>query len=195
MQAVQIINAKADEAIIQFSTILSMDTFSLLDDDTQRCMTTGLSLPEMHKTRLVRVDQSPRTRQDPLQRSIHHILRLLRYWKIAKSANGDVEHNTPSRPARAGNRQTSQNTSLIADIISRVIIAMLTAMFLLVPLATLSPGSAKSVQIAIIAAFVVVFASLVSVTLRASNLEMMIVSAAYAAIISVFVSNGAGSNH
>jgi hypothetical protein len=39
----------------------------------------------------------------------------------------------------------------------------------------------------------VVFAGLVSVTLRTSNLEIMIISAAYAAIISVFISNGSAT--
>ncbi|EQL01790.1 hypothetical protein OCS_02490 [Ophiocordyceps sinensis CO18] len=64
---------------------MSMDTFSLLDDEQQCGMRTDLSLHEMYKTRLLRVDQRPRTRQDPLQRSIHRLLRLCRYLRMSKT--------------------------------------------------------------------------------------------------------------
>ncbi|KAM6486530.1 hypothetical protein HDV62DRAFT_219129 [Trichoderma sp. SZMC 28011] len=176
-----------DEAVIAFNTIMSMDTFALLDDEKQCSLRTDISLYEMYKTRLIRVDQTPRTRQDPLQRSIHQLLRRFRYLRISKSSNGNVEGI-----GSTGTNQSwsSQNATLISEIISRVIIGVITAIFLIAPLVALSYESRKSIQIVIISTCIVVFACLVSVLLRSSNLEMMVVTAAYAAIISVFVSNG-----
>lgn len=170
-----------------------METSSLLDDEEQCRQTTDLTLHEMYKTRLVRIDQLPRTRQDPLQRSVHHLLRSFRYSRMSRSEDGNIESRTRFHPSMPKDRFASQNSTLLADIISRGVVAVFTAMFLVAPLVALSQETRKGVQIAIVSIFVVSFASLVSIALRASNLEMMIVSAAYAAIISVFVSNGPGS--
>lgn len=179
-------NFEPDEAVIAFNTIMSMDTFALLDDEKQCSLRTDISLYEMYKTRLIRVDQTPRTRQDPLQRSIHQLLRRFRYLRISKSSQDTGEGTSPIRM----NQASSQNATLISEIISRVIIGVITAIFLIAPLIALSYESRKSIQIVIISTCIVVFACLVSVLLRASNLEMMVVTAAYAAIIAVFVSNG-----
>lgn len=65
----------------------------------------------------------------------------------------------------------------------------MTAVYLVVPLAILSNLSHRSVQLTVISVCVVLFAFSVSCLLRVSNLEIMIVSAAYTAILSVFVSN------
>jgi hypothetical protein len=170
---------------------MSMDTFALLDDEKQCSLRTDITLYEMYKTRLLRVDQTPRTRQDPLQRSIHQLLRWFRYSQISKSSQNNVENASPFGMNQAS---SSQNATLISEIISRVIIGIVTAIFLIAPLIALSYDSRKSIQIVIISICIVVFACLVSVLLRASNLEMMVVTAAYAAIIAVFVSNGPASN-
>lgn len=163
-----------------------MDIFSLLDDKKQANLRTELTLYEKYETRLLRVDQGPRARQDPLQRYIHKLLRMFRYQKMAKASSRDQEGNSPTA---ASPRWSSQNTALLADITGRVIAAMVTGIFLTVPLVTLSREPRKTVQLAVVSGFIVVFACLVTVMLRASNLEMMVVSAAYAAILSVFVSN------
>lgn len=180
-------NFTLDEALISFNTIMSMDTFALLDDEKACSLRKDLSLYEMYKTRLLRVDQVPRTRQDPLQRSIHQFLRWCRYVRISKSPCDNIEGDGP----RGLNRQwTSQDSTLIADVISRIIMGIILAIFLIAPLIALSNQSQKSTQIVIVSICVVAFACLVSATLKASNLEMMVASAAYAAIISVFISNG-----
>lgn len=102
-------------------------------------------------------------------------------------------HLEESDPENTYQKRSSFNTALIADILSRVIAAIVIAVFLTVPLAALSNEVRRSFQLLIISICIVVFACVVSVMLRASNLEMMVVSAAYAAIISVFVSNAADS--
>ncbi|KAL6879901.1 hypothetical protein HDV57DRAFT_498423 [Trichoderma longibrachiatum] len=175
-----------DDAIIAFNTIMSMDTFALLDDEKSSSFRTDLTLYEMYKTRLLRLDQLPRTRQDHLQRWIHQRLRDSQYSRMSRSTQGDVE----STASTAADRQWySQNTALIADVVSRIILGVVTAIFLIAPLVALSYESRKGIQIVIVSVFVVVFACLVSAALKASSLEMMLASAAYAAIISVFVSN------
>lgn len=165
---------------------MSMDTFALLDDEKSSSFRTDLTLYEMYKTRLLRLDQLPRTRQDHLQRWIHQRLRDSQYSRMSRSTQGDVE----STASTAADRQWySQNTALIADVVSRIILGVVTAIFLIAPLVALSYESRKGIQIVIVSVFVVVFACLVSAALKASSLEMMLASAAYAAIISVFVSN------
>ncbi|KAJ6437570.1 hypothetical protein O9K51_09776 [Purpureocillium lavendulum] len=179
-----------DEAILRFANIMSMDTFSLLDDKEQSHLHKDLTLHEMFKTRLLRVDQAPRTRQDPLQRSIHHFLRLARYNRICASSHNTEEAGTVS----VTRQSSSQNTALISDVIARFVLSTTTALFLIVPLVVLSQEARKSIQILVVSVCIVAFACLVSLALRVSNVEMMIVCAAYAAIISVFVSNSPTSN-
>lgn len=180
----------ADEALISFNTIMSMDTFSLLDDGKLANARTDLTLYEKYKTRLLRVDQGPRARQDPLQRFLHQLFRSFRYKRMSKFPTTDPEGTSQ---LKAHQEWSSQNTALIADITGRCIIAVLTAVFLTVPLATLSRESRKSIQVGVISICVAAFACLVSVLLRASNLDMMVVTAAYTAILAVFVSNTAES--
>ncbi|KAK0617665.1 hypothetical protein B0T14DRAFT_590498, partial [Immersiella caudata] len=57
-----------DDALLRLNRIMSMDTFSLIEDATQCRLRDDLTLHEMYKSRLLRVDQGPRTRHDPLQR-------------------------------------------------------------------------------------------------------------------------------
>ena len=78
---------------------------------------------------------------------------------------------------------------MIAEIAGRFIMAIVTAIFLVVPLAVLSNLARKDIQLTVISICIVLFSFLVSALLKVTNLEMMIVSAAYAAILSVFVSN------
>ena len=170
---------------------MAMDTFALIDDEVQCCLHTELNLHEKYKTRLLRLDQPPRARQDPFQRRIHQLLRLSRYRRKTKQsrADADAERCESPPPSRSW---SSQNTALLADIIGRVVMACLTGLFLTVPLTTLTYEVHRGTQLGIISACILAFACLVSVMLRASNLEMMVVTAAYAAILSVFVSNSPG---
>ena len=123
-----------------------MKTFSLLDDDNLSNLRPGTSTRQKYNTRLLRLDQLPRTRQDPLQRYIHQALRKLRYIWIDSHQDANKESRwLPS----------SQNTSLLADILSRVIFAIITDVFVTVPLTVLSHESRKSVQIGVVSGCVV----------------------------------------
>lgn len=182
-----LIDISLDEALIAFGTIMAMETVSLLDDGKQASLQTGISLFERYKTRLVRADLGVRSRTDPFQRWLHRKLRAFRYWRIANKMKqkGLEPHSTSPEY-----RWSHQNTVLIASIVGRLIAAIITTSFLVVPLAVLSAPSIKGTQVMVVCVFVVLFATAVTALLRVSSYETMAASAAYAAVLSVFVSNG-----
>lgn len=171
-----------DDALAAFGNIMAMETVSLLDGGRQFSLQSELTLSEKYKTRLIRADLGTRSRTDPLQRWLHKKLRAFRYWRIANK-HGDSEC-IKSMP------EGSQNTVLIASIAGRLIAAITAGSFLVAPLAILSARSIQGIQVTVVGLFVVVFAAVVTVMLKVSSYEMMAASAAYAAVLSVFVSNG-----
>jgi hypothetical protein len=120
-----------------------METFSLLDDEKQSSLRDDLSLYEIHKTRLLRVDLGTRARTDPFQRWLHKYLRAFRYWRLSRKS----QNNTKGIESLVGKRRqwSYQNTILIAEIIGRVVTATLTAVFLVAPLAILSRELSKDI--------------------------------------------------
>lgn len=183
-----------DEALSVFNTLMSMDTFSLLDNEEQCSTRTDLSLTEMYKSRQLRVDKRTRDRKDPLQCLIHRYLRDLRFRKLSKreqqlSGEREGDGNVFGGPGVRGKTLRHQNNDMIAAWLGRLIIGLISAAFLTVPLGVLSYEPRKGVQLSVVAIFIVAFSSVVSVMLKASNLEMMVVSAGYAAVLSVFFSN------
>jgi hypothetical protein len=68
-----------DEALAAFNNIMTMETFSLLDDEQHASLRDDLSLYEAHKTRLLRMDVGTRSRTDPFQRWLYKYLRAFWY--------------------------------------------------------------------------------------------------------------------
>ncbi|OTA89290.1 hypothetical protein M434DRAFT_398702 [Hypoxylon sp. CO27-5] len=169
---------------------MSMDTFSLLDDENQSSLRDDLTLYEKYNTRLLRIDRELRARQDPFQRWIHRLLRSFRYWRLFKRLEGSQD-----RPGShdAKRKWSYQDADLIASILSRLIVALSTAVFLLLPLTGLSHYQERRFQLVLITIWILIFPGFVAIMLRASNLEMMMVTAAYAAVLSVFLSNSPGN--
>ena len=66
---------------------------------------------------------------------------------------------------------------------------IIAASFLVAPLAILSYEQRKEVQLAVICTCIVILSLSTSLLLKVSNMEMIVVSATYAAVLSVFVSN------
>lgn len=118
------------------------------------------------------------------------LLRSLRYWRLSKRFEAGQE-GPGTRDAK--HRWSYQDTDLIANFLSRLVVALSTAAFLLLPLAILSNHQERRIQLVIITIWVPVFSWFIAIMPRASNLEMMIVTAAYAAILSVFISNSPGN--
>lgn len=174
-----------DEALSRFGNIMAMETVSLLDDGKQSSLQTELTLLQKYKTRLVRADLGTRSRTDPFQRWLHRKLRAFRYWRISNQLDGpeslvsSLKHHWPH-----------QNTVRIASIVERFIAAVVTGAFLVAPLAILSARSINGTQLTVVCVFVVLFAAVVTAMLRVSSYEIMAATAAYAAVLSVFVSNG-----
>jgi hypothetical protein len=180
---------------------MSMETFSALDDPSHSLRHPGISLEEIHKTRLVRIDMPPRTRTDPFQRRLHMYLRAWNLWRLSRDrdrdgSKGDEEGGggqegvgAVKEDMRKKKRWTHTNTTLIAEILGRITTSIATAVFLIVPLAILSKQSSKNVQLVVVSVWIIVLAFLVSLFLRVSSFEMMAICAAYAAVLSVFVSN------
>ncbi|KAF2475261.1 uncharacterized protein BDR25DRAFT_322559 [Lindgomyces ingoldianus] len=153
-------------------TITPEFTFSLLDDEKQSSLRDGLTLHEIYKTRLLRVDLGTRSRTDLFQRWLHRYLQAFRYWRMSGKSQNSAE---ALRSFAGGRRRWSyQSTILIAEIIGRVTTAVLTAVFLVIPLAILSHYSSKNIQLTVVSV---------------SSFEIMAISAAYAAVLSVFVSS------
>jgi hypothetical protein len=75
-------------------------------------------------------------------------------------------------------------------MVGRFIVAILTAAVMIVPLTISAYQNSKSAQLCTIGISVLIFALLVSFSMRTSNHETMAISSAYAAVLSVIVSNG-----
>ena len=189
--------SKKDEALDAFNKIMMMETNSLIDDELLSSIHSDLSLRkpikpcEMYKTRLVRVDLGTRARTDPFQRWLHKSLRRFRLRKLLRKSQ-DIEDPVKVRMKHHYDHYQPwlyPDTLLIAEITGRLLTAAFTAVFLIAPLVVLSHESSKNIQLAIIAAWILGLSFLVSLFLKVTSFEMMAVAAAYAAILSVFVSN------
>jgi hypothetical protein len=181
-----------DDGLAGFNRIMAMETCSMIDDQRRFNLRTDFSLPEIYNTRLVRVDLGPRTLQDQFQRCLHKCLRWFRYWRFSKNllTPTDMEFGaTPTHGNKTIYKSSYQNTTAIADIVWRVLVALLANIFIVAPLAILSYQSKRGIQLAIVSIWVVVFSFLTSVFFKASNQATVAVIAAYAAVLSVFISN------
>jgi hypothetical protein len=174
---------------------MAMETCSMIDDERQSYLRTDLSLHEIYKTRLVRVDLGPRILQDPFQRSLHKWFRLFRYWRLSAKPPPDNEQGARVHTSRdrATQKWSYQNTVQVADAVWRVLVALAANIFIVVPLAMLSHQSRKTTQLVTVAIWIVVFSFLVAGFFKASNQATIALIAAYAAVLSVFISGGLAS--
>lgn len=164
-----------------------METISLLDDEKQSNMKTDLTLFEKYNARLVRVDLGTRARTDPFQRWLHRRLRALRYWRITFKQGNSIF----SFLALSADHWSYQNTVLIASILGRMVTTIMISLFLIVPLLILSAWSIEGRQLTVVCGFIALFSVVMAAMLKVSSYEMMAAAAAYAAVLSVFISNGA----
>jgi hypothetical protein len=155
---------------------MNMETFSLADDGYQSSGRSDLSPQEICNTRLVRVDLGPRSTQDPFR-------------SLLKNTSDDEEANSTSIP-KLDISKSVQDSVLIAGVIGRFLVAILTAAFLIIPLVISAYQKSKEAQLCTIGVSVLIFAFLVSFSMRTTNHEIMAISSAYAAVLSVIVSNG-----
>jgi hypothetical protein len=183
-----------DETLEAFNTVMSMETFSLADNTHQSGSRQDLHAYEKFKTRMLRVDLPLRySSRDPLQHLLRKVLRRLWYaFNLWKFRADDVEQGRrgPLSRAIATWDRTYQNTTRIAEVVTRFMIAMVTGAALVVPLVVLSRQDSRESRLLVVISFVSIFCFLLSLLSKASNYETMAASAAYAAVLTVFVSNG-----
>lgn len=186
----------ADETLIAFNQIMLMETFALADHDGQSNLRSDLNPYETFKTRLIRVDLPPRRdSRDLLRHSLRKLLRNVWFYFLSGRASRGEQHRSFSSASDLESRlqKSHQNTALIADSLTRVLVALLASAFLIVPLILLSLQSSKSAHLITVSVFIIIFALLVSLLSKASNSETMAAAAAYAAVLVVFVSNSSGN--
>jgi len=82
-----------------------------------------------------------------------------------------------------------QNNILVADVLSRFLVALVAGAFMVLPLVMVSYQDTQKTHLITISIWIVVFALLASTMLKTSGIATMGAIAAYAAILSVFVSN------
>ena len=169
---------------------MTMETFSLLDDESQCYKRNDLHLYEMYHTRLLRVDIGLSSRGDPLQRMIHKWLRALRYRSLLFKFRTDEEIAEGENKQHSSPAQHSyQNTIFLAEILYRFLVALFGSIFMVVPLVMISYQERKVAHLISVAIWIIAFSFVVSIVMKLSNQATMGIVAAYAAILSVFVSN------
>ena len=178
-----------DDALASFNKLMAMETFSLIDDEVQSRERNDLHPNELYKTRLVRVDLGTRATHDPFRRGIQKALQRLQYWRICSKLKNDEERGKISHSSRESKTASYQNTALLADILSRMLISFIAGIFMVLPLILVTYQTTKRNHLITISVWIIGFSLLVSATLRSSNLATIGAVAAYAAVLSVFVSN------
>ena len=174
-----------------------METFALADNIDQSCSRQDFHAYEKFKTRLLRVDLPPRhSSRDPIQHFLRKLLRrfwyILNLWKL-RADDEEQGRMGPLSRMMANWDRTYQNTSRIAETVTRFVIAMITGAALVVPLVVLSHQDSPESRLLVVILFVSIFCLFLSLLSKASNYETMAASAAYAAVLTVFVSNGSKS--
>lgn len=166
-----------------------MEKVSMADSDWLTNNQTYLSHEEAYLTRLVRIDQRASSSFDPLRSRIHLLLRALWF-------RGREDRLTASQPSLAenvdpikGRRKTSQNTTRLADILARFLVAVFAGILLIVPLVILNFQSSQTDHLITVSICIIAFALFVSLSSRASNQETMVAAAGYAAVLAVFVTS------
>lgn len=183
-----------DESLKAFNTVMSMETFSLADNTNQSGSRQDLYAYEKFKTRMLRVDLPLRhSSRDPVQHFLRKSLRRLWYalnlWKLRADDEEQGRMEPLSRMMAAWDR-TYLNTTRIAEAVARFVIAMFTGAALVVPLVVLSFQDSQESRLLVVILFVFIFCFLLSLFSKGSNYEIMAASAAYAAVLTVLVSNG-----
>ena len=171
-----------------------METYSMADNSWESRIRTDFNPYETYKTRLVRVDQAHRTgSRDIIRHALRKCLRALWFFVCRHHRGGIVTE--PQEPyASAATleshlKKSYQNTARLAEIITRFLVALLAGAFLVIPLVVLSYQASSQTHLITISVCIVVFSLLVSLVSRASNEQIMVASAGYAAVLVVFLSN------
>lgn len=168
-----------------------METFSLSDSGWLGRFHDKQSEYEAYKTRLLRVDLlAGRGSKDLIQQGFRKWLRMFWFFiRTRKRASTCVGSEQNSSEVEAKLRASYQDTSKIAEFCARFMFAAMAGASLIIPLIFLVTQTGKEAHIITVAVFIVIFSLLLSLLFKASTQEIMTASAAYAAVLVVFISN------
>ena len=168
-----------------------METYSMADNSWESRLRTDFNPYETYKTRLVRVDQAYRTgSRDIIRHALRKFLRALWFFVCRSRIGRETQEPYASAATLESHLKKSyQNTARLAEIITRFLVALLAGAFLVIPLVVLSYQSSSQTHLITISICIVIFSLLVSLVSRASNEQIMVASAGYAAVLVVFLSN------
>ncbi|KAI1299003.1 hypothetical protein F5Y03DRAFT_408947 [Xylaria venustula] len=182
----RLIGEFSDDALISFNQIMTMETFSLMDNDKQSSLHADRSMHEIYSTQLIRTELGTRSRREHFRCLIQKYLRDLRYWRLFKK---DGHEEVPRQPQKS--RQVRHlKTLLVAEVVGHLITALTIVIFLIVPPVILE-HQYQSTQTVVFSIFVLLFLFIVTAMLRISTLEMMFISEAYAVVLATFVTSNA----
>ena len=192
--ALAVLMVHLDKSLKDFNTIMRMETFSLAENTHQCRARPDLHAYEKFKTRMLRVDLPLRHKsRDPMQHFLRKGLRRFWYalnrWKLRSEDEEQGSKGTLSRTMATWDR-THQNTARLAEATSRFMIGLLAGAALVVPLSILASQHSQKTRLLVVIFCVCFFCFLLSLLSKASNYETMAASAAYAAVLTVFISNG-----
>ena len=149
------------------------------------------------KLGLVRVDLAHRSgSRDILRHGLRKGLRA--FWYFIRSGGSKHGHKAYDSYTSAPGLESSlkisyQNTARLGEVITRFLVALVAGAFLVVPMVILSNQSSSEPHLISVSVCIIVFSFLVSLISMASNEQKMVASAAYAAVLVVFLSHSAGS--
>ena len=163
----------------------------MADNSWESRLRTDFNPYETYKTRLVRVDQAYRTgSRDIIRHALRKCLRALWFFMCRGGIGREAQEPYASAATLESRLKKSyQNTARLAEIITRFLVALLAGAFLVIPLVVLSYQSSSQTHLITISICIVIFSLLVSLVSRASNEQIMVASAGYAAVLVVFLSN------
>jgi VIT1/CCC1 family predicted Fe2+/Mn2+ transporter len=188
---------------------MTMETFALADHQ-ELAEQSNLTREETFRTRLIQVDRPVRgSVRDPIQHWLRKAFRRIWYHTLTSKptvSSASQSSSTASTFTPAANSledgirigtsavrrrtwRSHQNTARLADAVSRFLFGLLTGALLITPMAVLlGQENDRPAQLITVSISIVMFSLLVALASRASPQETMAASAAYAAVLVVFVS-------
>ena len=115
-------------------------------------------------------------------------LRAFWYHVRQKTTFQNLEHSVESQQPRRG-PLVYQNTIKLAEFFASLVVALGAGAFLIVPLCILTYQHGREAHLLTVSIAIIVFSFAISLTIRTSGPETIAASAAYAAVLVVFLSN------
>ncbi|KAI6371865.1 hypothetical protein MCOR25_003893 [Pyricularia grisea] len=113
-------------------------------------------------------------------------IRAFNFWRQTKMA---TDQNGSGSPSSERNSTTlSYNSILVSRLLGRFFTIITSVLFLVVPLTVMGREGDKDKRITAASVFVVLFSLVVTAALQIPNFQVMTVCAAYAAVLSTFLS-------